>query len=155
MRISDWSSDVCSSDLPIRELENVEDTLRPVVVIEQHALRGAVEVLVLTALERPEKSNKAHDAEAERNRDQIGEHAHWVASRAAAPCRRTRVPFVAGRYLAPMPRLSRVALATTRIEEADIANAATSGVTRSEEHTSELQSLMRISYAVFCLKKKN
>src|SRR3546814_10556838 len=29
------------------------------------------------------------------------------------------------------------------------------GVLRSEEHTSELQSLMRISYAVFCLKKKN
>src|SRR3546814_10834454 len=28
------------------------------------------------------------------------------------------------------------------------------GLTRSEEHTSELQSLMRISYAVFCLKKK-
>src|SRR3546814_14338619 len=28
------------------------------------------------------------------------------------------------------------------------------GVARSEEHTSELQSLMRISYAVFCLKKK-
>src|SRR3546814_7813949 len=28
-------------------------------------------------------------------------------------------------------------------------------VTRSEEHTSELQSLMRISYAVFCLKKQN
>src|SRR3546814_10868916 len=32
----------------------------------------------------------------------------------------------------------------------DMANAG-----RSEEHTSELQSLMRISYAVFCLKKKN
>src|SRR3546814_7787486 len=29
------------------------------------------------------------------------------------------------------------------------------GAHRSEEHTSELQSLMRISYAVFCLKKKN
>src|SRR3546814_1546963 len=29
------------------------------------------------------------------------------------------------------------------------------GAVRSEEHTSELQSLMRISYAVFCLKKKN
>src|SRR3546814_3861802 len=29
------------------------------------------------------------------------------------------------------------------------------GVSRSEEHTSELQSLMRTSYAVFCLKKKN
>src|SRR3546814_17363583 len=31
----------------------------------------------------------------------------------------------------------------------------TTGGVRSEEHTSELQSLMRISYAVFCLKKKN
>src|SRR3546814_5533300 len=31
---------------------------------------------------------------------------------------------------------------------------ATAGTIRSEEHTSELQSLMRISYAVFCLKKK-
>src|SRR3546814_3218735 len=30
-----------------------------------------------------------------------------------------------------------------------------SGVGRSEEHTSELQSLKRISYAVFCMKKKN
>src|SRR3546814_2156251 len=30
-----------------------------------------------------------------------------------------------------------------------------SAIGRSEEHTSELQSLMRISYAVFCLKKKN
>src|SRR3546814_7572906 len=29
------------------------------------------------------------------------------------------------------------------------------GIARSEEHTSELQSLLRISYAVFCLKKKN
>src|SRR3546814_7641883 len=31
----------------------------------------------------------------------------------------------------------------------------TESAPRSEEHTSELQSLMRISYAVFCLKKKN
>src|SRR3546814_8630901 len=35
------------------------------------------------------------------------------------------------------------------------APAAVPGSPRSEEHTSELQSLMRISYAVFCLKKKN
>src|SRR3546814_9848159 len=34
------------------------------------------------------------------------------------------------------------------------AGAATAAATRSEEHTSEIQSLMRISYAVFCLKKK-
>src|SRR3546814_9771251 len=40
--------------------------------------------------------------------------------------------------------------------QASSANAWTSiSYTRSEEHTSELQSLMRISYAVFCLKKKN
>src|SRR3546814_2182787 len=34
-------------------------------------------------------------------------------------------------------------------------NPSTKYLIRSEEHTSELQSLMRISYAVFCLKKKN
>src|SRR3546814_3015293 len=36
----------------------------------------------------------------------------------------------------------------------DIRSGQIVGVERSEEHTSELQSLMRISYAVFCLKKK-
>src|SRR3546814_7962528 len=40
------------------------------------------------------------------------------------------------------------------LTEADV-QAAPAEQTRSEEHTSELQSLMRISYAVFCLKKKN
>src|SRR3546814_10551027 len=37
---------------------------------------------------------------------------------------------------------------------ADAVDAFCEGIGRSEEHTSELQSLMRISYAVFCLKKK-
>src|SRR3546814_3462639 len=37
----------------------------------------------------------------------------------------------------------------------DQVGALQAAVARSEEHTSELQSLMRISYAVFCLKKKN
>src|SRR3546814_2362352 len=45
------------------------------------------------------------------------------------------------------------------LENAAMVVAASGGSTnagcRSEEHTSELQSLMRISYAVFCLKKKN
>src|SRR3546814_6731162 len=36
-----------------------------------------------------------------------------------------------------------------------IARQAADGAARSDEHTSELQSLMRISYAVFCLTKKN
>src|SRR3546814_5449567 len=40
-------------------------------------------------------------------------------------------------------------------ELADIVGDHWAGVLRSEEHTSELQSLMRISYAVFCLNKKN
>src|SRR3546814_2658092 len=38
--------------------------------------------------------------------------------------------------------------------EAGIATRHRTSINRSEEHTSELQSLMRISYAVFCLKKK-
>src|SRR3546814_3568201 len=45
-----------------------------------------------------------------------------------------------------------VALGWVRDEAADIERS--SWAVRSEEHTSELQSLMRISYAVFCLKKK-
>src|SRR3546814_9944765 len=40
-----------------------------------------------------------------------------------------------------------------RLRDPEAARPVASG--RSEEHTSELQSLMRISYAVFCLKKKN
>src|SRR3546814_4692757 len=46
--------------------------------------------------------------------------------------------------------------ATGRASAADrgIGPAPASAGARSEEHTSELQSLMRISYAVFCLKKK-
>src|SRR3546814_3895143 len=47
--------------------------------------------------------------------------------------------------------------ATSRLPDSDRPKARKCGITsasRSEEHTSELQSLMRISYAVFCLKKK-
>src|SRR3546814_10004338 len=47
----------------------------------------------------------------------------------------------------PLMKLAEVLEAMNRREAA--------AETRSEEHTSELQSLMRISYAVFCLKKKN
>src|SRR3546814_18830614 len=41
-----------------------------------------------------------------------------------------------------------------RVRAADLVPVGEGVVERSEEHTSELQSLMRISYAVFCLKKK-
>src|SRR3546814_6371191 len=47
------------------------------------------------------------------------------------------------------PNGSDIVVTGSRIRRQDLA-----GVGRSEEHTSELQSLMRISYAVFCLKKK-
>src|SRR3546814_2287119 len=41
------------------------------------------------------------------------------------------------------------------LDPPDTVSPSGAGGSRSEEHTSELQSLMRISYAVFCLKKKN
>src|SRR3546814_3705392 len=54
------------------------------------------------------------------------------------------------------PRLRiRCSRPSTRLPPADSpASTMRDGAKRSEEHTSELQSLMRISYAVFCLKKK-
>src|SRR3546814_7667765 len=54
------------------------------------------------------------------------------------------------RFLGIVEKLDRV-----ERQQADATDILTIGVERSEEHTSELQSLMRISYAVFCLKKKN
>src|SRR3546814_5294405 len=108
MRISDWSSDVCSSDLR---------TCKP----SAAALR----------IWRDAKPLHASPAKV------------YLESRgilAASPALRfhPRTP------LGPKGR--------TRFLPAMIA--AVSLDERSEEHTSELQSLMRISYAVFCLKKK-
>src|SRR3546814_2085892 len=57
------------------------------------------------------------------------------------------------RFSAGVERASEHPLATAIVEAAEHRNIAIPDV-RSEEHTSELQSLMRISYAVFCLKKK-
>src|SRR3546814_7424417 len=51
--------------------------------------------------------------------------------------------------------IRRLSTTSLREEKLRSANARDVFVSRSEEHTSELQSLMRISYAVFCLKKKN
>src|SRR3546814_7553614 len=55
----------------------------------------------------------------------------------------------------PDPALSQVVAAGFDAQEGDAPQIVAVGQDgRSEEHTSELQSLMRISYAVFCLKKK-
>src|SRR3546814_3789356 len=51
--------------------------------------------------------------------------------------------------------LVRKLLALNTLVRAHAPRAVQAGQIRSEEHTSELQSLMRISYAVFCLKKTN
>src|SRR3546814_8112848 len=52
------------------------------------------------------------------------------------------------------PVISRAQATKDMPRKARAAGMATPTTSRSEEHTSELQSLMRISYAVFCLKKK-
>src|SRR3546814_4455947 len=106
MRISDWSSDVCSSDLP-----------------------GSVEYLV----RRRHRAQPHHAGLDPRNR------------RGHDPHQRRRSRFLTGSARADDQRRRAV------IDPRRIAG----GHDRSEEHTSELQSLMRISYAVFCLKKQN
>src|SRR3546814_9493522 len=64
-------------------------------------------------------------------------------------------PFSSSR-VRPAPRTRRVQLEVAKIEPDDqpVAEHVICLAARSEEHTSELQSLMRISYAVLCLKKK-
>src|SRR3546814_1955872 len=72
----------------------------------------------------------------------------------AAITKRTELTFfVSVRVPSSSPGLRTETLTSARIEPSSILPS--HDPTRSEEHTSELQSLMRISYAVFCLKKKN
>src|SRR3546814_3831197 len=111
MRISDWSSDVCSSDLGI------------------------------DARRRPHDRGRAWQRRC-RSRKSIDEKLTILAESEADPAaHRRRASLV--------PRLW-----CSLFRSVDAASAIRSRGLRSEEHTSELQSLMRISYAVFCLKKK-
>src|SRR3546814_6765200 len=107
MRISDWSSDVCSSDLGTAMAAPTNRFVRP--------------------LRRQAPLRTGGAASIDRGKSMTYGISGMAAGRAA-----WRALFVL------------IACAT-------LAGTAT----RSEEHTSELQSLMRISYAVFCLKKKN
>src|SRR3546814_8606580 len=121
MRISDWSSDVCSSDLgPEFYAEHDID------------LRLGCEVTAIDAAAR-----QVHLG--------TGERLDYGALLLATGAEPRRLP------LPGFDRPNVFALRSLADARAIIAACANA---RSEEHTSELQSLMRISYAVFCLKKK-
>src|SRR3546814_5833650 len=125
MRISDWSSDVCSSDLACRR------------ILDRHPTAGPLWWLCARVLTAPDGSG----AEAWRAVDDI--QADTTPAELAFALPEDATVCVIG-----WPELVGEAL----LRRGDVEVLA---VDRSEEHTSELQSLMRISYAVFCLKKKN
>src|SRR3546814_7995427 len=114
MRISDWSSDVCSSDLLIDHLDHVSSASYP----SGHATSAAVVYLLLA----------------------------WLA-----PPRWRFFAWALAAAMIVLNGFSRIMLGVHWAS--DIAGGTMLGA-RSEEHTSELQSLMRSSYAVFCFKKK-
>src|SRR3546814_5139848 len=139
LRISDWSSDVCSSDLHA-DLEDFGGAgqLRIFAVVEQI---GAV------------APQPRHDRLAA-----FGMHPD-LARQAEQPQRIIEIEILGRDVLGDRRALRLLALA-----ELDIGAEAPAALRhlepavgvrakRSEEHTSELQYLMRLSYAVFCLKK--
>src|SRR3546814_585906 len=157
MRISDWSSDVCSSDLP-----HAARALGIGMVFQHFSLFEAMTVLENIALgmdrsedrrvlaRRVREVSQAYglplDPEREVHTLSVGE--------------RQRIEIV--RCLLQNPSLLIMDEPTSVLTPQEVERLfetlrklASEGVSRSEEHTSELQSLMRISYAVFCLKKKN
>src|SRR3546814_1739333 len=83
-----------------------------------------------------------------------------LSSRRGCGKRERSRPMPAPAPRSPSPRMSRrcspmpSARPDLRSRISAAADALTKSLHRSEEHTSELQSLLRISYAVFCLKKK-
>src|SRR3546814_4332270 len=129
MRISDWSSDVCSSDLAL--VIDMPDVARVQPSVHEHALGlGLVAPITLH-----------HQFAAHEYLAIVGDAHFGVHQRRAD-----------GVHLDPRAR----AVATDHRPCLGLAIALKQRQPdRSEEHTSELQSLMRISYAVFCLKKKN
>src|SRR3546814_6247043 len=122
MRISDWSSDVCSSDL-VHEGNQArgEEMTDEELVDALKALAHPVRLRIMRAL-----------TGAERNVGEIDE-----AAQVGQPTLSQQLAV-----------LRNAGLVKTR-KDAKLVY-----YRRSEEHTSELQSLMRISYAVFCLKTK-
>src|SRR3546814_6023954 len=143
MRISDWSSDVCSSDLPVTD--NAFQLFERAADILCHRLAPYPSALslskpVLSACKAVEGGRSFFQRRGRKN----------GASTSSA---RTEVKTSLGaRPLAADKPLDKVAPLWSKARMAEVK--LHPDWLRSEEHTSELQSLMRISYAVFCLKKK-
>src|SRR3546814_8345402 len=138
MRISDWSSDVCSSDLPSPPPPPTRTRLLIARPYSNCPPRSRPRPLPPNALFRSKPSSRS-----------IHVHAEVVAAARHA----VSAEFgTAGAAMLTLPEVypgfAAGQFATSLFSQ--ILGAAK----RSEEHTSELQSLMRISYAVFCLKKK-
>src|SRR3546814_10356682 len=129
MRISDWSSDVCSSDLWNRFLSPGTDAGSP--ADKDRRFKGDAW-----------RSQPLFDL-IRQSYLLVSDHllANIDEMEGLDPAQRERLRFATR---AIIEAISPSNFAFTNPE-----------VIRSEEHTSELQSLMRISYAVFCLKKKN
>src|SRR3546814_6267020 len=136
MRISDWSSDVCSSDLSV----DVQDALHPQQV---------------AAAARHQGLQPAHpDVPGERFVAGQHERAEGGVVPVSMVMVMMMIVIVIG-VVVIMRVVVHVLDGVIRLlaQPAHHVGALRLRV-RSEEHTSELQSLMRISYAVFCLKKK-
>src|SRR3546814_4326408 len=129
MRISDWSSDVCSSDLPVGRIGPVLQGA----AAADHEMRAGRFDPVGRRLDQLDRARR--DALAAVG---LGARQHALAGQGEGHEHRP---------LADLP----VELDGGPAD----AVAATADQVRSEEHTSELRSLMRISYAVFCLKTNN
>src|SRR5690606_13161884 len=96
----------------------------PFVSIQKDALGGAVKVLVLAAAQRPQEGDQADAPEEKRYRDEIGENAHALSGSVAG------LAVFGALLFSVMPmRMRRKALLMTRMDDPDMAIAATSGVT--------------------------
>src|SRR3546814_1018127 len=137
MRISDWSSDVCSSDLLGRDFHRRK---RKAVVHRLHMLKRKQPRLIKRIKRRPADEHTRKLACAH----QRLQHQHKAKHQNQPALYRSR-----GKTIQPGQRLPQ-----PQSKYGGMRRHAQTLVHRSEEHTSELQSLMRISYAVFCLKKK-
>src|SRR3546814_2422389 len=136
MSISDWSSDVCSSDLA------VENFLQILAEAHVEHLVGFVQHDGLEA-GKVERAAFQMVAQAARRAD---DDMRAVAESAA---------FLGGVHAADAGCDAGAGAAVSDAGAGAGVGVSTGIGHRSEEHTSELQSLMRSSYAVFCLKKKN